>query len=429
MVASKFRKSIRTLRGFLTIPGAISLSGLLVAAGVWYLENYVHADYPDLIPDFLVVEVETARAVFTTSAGASMSALVMVYSIVLLVYTLAASSIGPRLLQRFGDDRISQISVGSLGATFLYSLEALWISRNGVKMDLTVAVGAAYMIVSVLLLLVFVQRVSSRVSIDREAGEIALALDRQVAEALKLSCPILSTQVVLPEGVEHQVLSRGDGYIDAIEPSHLVQAAKAIGATVLFEVRPGDFVIEGQKIAVVFNDSEQILDRQVTDAMPLVMVRTPEGDLRFSVNLLVEIALRALSPGVNDTFTAIACVDRLSAALATARAERLSLGVHLDSAGVARVISPTTTADTLFLEAFPPLRRASRRNGLMCLALQRGIDRMIALAEPDQREAMFKELRLLREEVEASEQLDTDKQDLFDCIERTCTLYERPSDT
>ncbi len=425
MVLSPFRRTIRVLRGFLTIPGAISLSGLLVAIGVWHLEGYLHAAHPGLIPDFLVVQPETARDVFTTSAGASMSALVMVYSIVLLVYTMAASAIGPRLLQRFGDDRVSQVAVGSLGATFLYSLQSLWLIHQE-TLDLTVAVGAAYMIVSVLLLLVFVQRVSTRVSIDQEAAEIALALDRQIDDAIGRSTPALSGDLVLPESSERKVRSPADGYVDAVEPEQLLRASQAIGATVYYDVQPGDFVIAGEPIATVFNDPDQALDSHVIEALPLLSVRTPEGDLRFSVNLLVEIALRALSPGVNDTFTAIACVDRLSAALATARAERLSSGVYLDSEGVARVVSPSLTADTLFLEAFPPLRRAARNNGLMSLALERAISRMIRNAEPDQRGAMVDELRLLAEEAEASGQLPADKRELIGRIEATLERKDRP---
>lgn len=425
MALAPFRRTIRILRGFLTIPGAISFSGLLVAIGVWHLEVYLRAEHPGLVPEFLVVQVETARSVFATAAQASMSALVMVYSIVLLVYTMAASAIGPRLLQRFGDDRVSQVAVGSLGATFLYALQSLWMTRNGEALDLTVAVGAAYMIVSVVLLLLFVQRVSTRVTIDQEAAEIALALDRQIADAIARSTPILSSDLVLPEGEERKALSPGDGYVDTIEPEELLRAAQAVGATVFYDVQPGDFVIKGAPIATVFNDPEQMLDGHVAYALPLLAVRTPEGDLRFSVNLLVEIALRALSPGVNDTFTAIACVDRLSAALATARAEGLSSGVYLDGDGVTRVVSPTITADTLFLEAFPPLRRAARRNGLMSLAIARAISRMIAIAEPNQREAMFIELRLLADEVAASDQLEADKKDLIARIEETLALEER----
>lgn len=419
MLTSRFRTMVRALRGFLTIPGLISLSGLLVAFGVWWVEAHLRAAYPDLLPAVFAVPVDTALDVFATTAGAAISALVMVYSIVLLVYTMAASSIGPRLLQRFGDDRINQVAAGALGATFLYSLGCMWLTRDNGDPDLTVAVAVVYAVVSVLMLLVFVQRVSSRVTIDREAAQISVTLDQQVLHALKRSTPMRSDELVLPEGGEHAVLAAADGYVDAIEPGALLDKTRALGATVIYDVRPGDFVIAGATLATVFNDPGRTLDDAVRNAAPLLDVRTPEGDLRFSVNLLVEIALRALSPGVNDTFTAIACVDRLSAALATARAEALSLGVYLDADGAARVASPTTTADTLFGEAFPPLRRAARRNGLMILALHRAIARMIVAAKPDARDTMTAELRLLAEEVRASDQLDADRDAQVAAIEHT----------
>lgn len=413
------RKLIRATRGFLTIPGLISLSGLLVAAAALHVESYLRAEYPGAVPGWIVVSPETARSIFTTSASASISALVMVYSIVLLVYTMAASAIGPRLLQRFSDDRINQIAVGSLGATFLYALSSDWMSPPGIDRDITVAVSLVSSVISVLLLLLFVQRVSARATIDREAAEISWTLENQIARALQKSTPICSDDLTLPEGPKRRIYARREGYVDTIEPKQLLKPAKATDATVIYDVCPGDFVIEGTPIATVFNDPDGTLDGHVAEAAPLLDVRTPEGDLRFSVNLLVEIALRALSPGVNDTFTAIACVDHLSAALATARSKSLSLGVYLDSDGAVRVASPTITADTLFLEAFPPLRRAARNNGLMVAALHRAIARMIATADKGNRQTMLDELELLVAEIEAGDQLPTDRKRLTTLINET----------
>ena len=180
----KPRAILRSLRGFITIPGTVSLTGIFVVlvvqeTGVWLSRSSWVS-----IPDALDVSLSNARSVLSTVAGAAMSALVMVYSIVLLVYTMAASSIGPRLLQRFSDDRVNQISVGALGATFLYCTFGLWLIRNDVSADLTVAVALVYAAVSVLLLLYFVHRVSLRVTIDHEAAEIAAALDEQIDIAI-----------------------------------------------------------------------------------------------------------------------------------------------------------------------------------------------------------------------------------------------------
>ena len=122
------RAILRSLRSFVTIPGAISLAGMALALVLHAGDHWLGQDA--LIPGAIFVPVETARSVLSTAATAAISALVMVYSIVLLVYTMAASSIGPRLLQRFRDDRINQFAIGMLGATFLYCLTMLWLIRG-----------------------------------------------------------------------------------------------------------------------------------------------------------------------------------------------------------------------------------------------------------------------------------------------------------
>jgi len=130
--------------------------------------------------------------------------------------------------------------------------------------------------------------------------------------------------------------------------------------------------MEGERLATVHGDPDGTLDVAVRAAAPLVKTRTAEDDLRFSVSLLVEVALRALSPGVNDTFTAIACVDRLSASLTRARLRGLRTGGALDGAGRLRVVVPTIDAERLFAEAMPPLRRAARGNAGRRLTGRRG---------------------------------------------------------
>ena len=205
------RELVRYFRGFLTIPAAISLSGLLVAGIVFKTEQAL-ASWGWSASDWLSVSNRTASDVLSAISAASMSALVMVYSIVLLVYTLAAGSIGPRLLQRFGEDRVNQIAVGSLGATFLYSLLILWLIRDDTSVNLAVAIGIVYSIISVLLLLLFVHTVSTRVTIDQEAARISEALDRQVSTAIENSADTPSSEAVPEITRGRQAPSLGFGH-------------------------------------------------------------------------------------------------------------------------------------------------------------------------------------------------------------------------
>lgn len=412
------RDVLRFFRGFLTIPAAISLSGL-VAAGVVFLAERQLANWQWPLPAFLIIPKDTASDVLGAIAAASMSALVMVYSIVLLVYTLAAGSIGPRLLQRFGEDRVNQIAVGSLGATFLYSIFAMWLIRDNASVNLAVGVAMLYSIVSVLLLLLFVHTVSTRVTIDQEAARISEALDRQIDAAIKASAALHSSDIVLPESTSQEVYSSGTGYVNSIEADLLVMAAAHFDVMVVFAVQPGDFLVETEHLAQIIGDAGQEFEAVVQAAAPLIPARDPNGDIRFSVHLLVEIALRALSPGVNDTFTAIVCIDRLSASLSRAWASDLCAGVYRDKAGSVRVVYPSITARSLFLDSMPPLRRAARGNGLVTDAIIRALKRMARAAGKRDCEALVGELEAIADETRQSDMLEVEVQRICERIEDT----------
>ncbi|QFT71433.1 DUF2254 domain-containing protein [Ruegeria sp. THAF33] len=401
------RELVRYFRGFLTIPAAISLSGLVVAGIVFKTEQAL-VTWGWSASDWLSVSNRTASDVLSAISAASMSALVMVYSIVLLVYTLAAGSIGPRLLQRFGEDRVNQIAVGSLGATFLYSLMLLWLVRDDTSVNLAVVVGIIYSIVSVLLLLLFVHTVSTRVTIDQEAARISEALDRQVSTAIENSADIPSSEAIPEKGDKRPVPASGTGYVNSINTEELVRAAKQAGAVVVFDVQPGDFMVPSDILANVHGDIDESLNDLVQAAAPLIPARDPNGDIRFSVHLLVEIALRALSPGVNDTFTAIVCIDRLSASLARAWSSKLCTGVYRDDDGAVRVVYPSITAQSLFHDSMPALRRAARGNGLVTAALIRALVRIAEAAPEKEAWAVVDELTAVRDETRESDMLERD---------------------
>ncbi|NOE20256.1 DUF2254 domain-containing protein [Ruegeria atlantica] len=401
------RELVRYFRGFLTIPAAISLSGLVVAGIVFKTEQAL-VTWGWSASDWLSVSNRTASDVLSAISAASMSALVMVYSIVLLVYTLAAGSIGPRLLQRFGEDRVNQIAVGSLGATFLYSLMILWLVRDDTSVNLAVVVGIIYSIVSVLLLLLFVHTVSTRVTIDQEAARISEALDRQVSTAIENSADIPSSEAIPEKGDKRPVPASGTGYLNSINTEELVRAAKQAGAVVVFDVQPGDFMVPSDILANVHGDCNESLNDLAQAAAPLIPARDPNGDIRFSVHLLVEIALRALSPGVNDTFTAIVCIDRLSASLARAWSSKLCTGVYRDDDGAVRVVYPSITAESLFHDSMPALRRAARGNGLVTAALIRALVRIAEAAPEKEAWAVVDELTAVRDETRESDMLERD---------------------
>lgn len=397
----------RPLRGFITVPGAVSLAGIGLSLVTIWADNHFH----DVSRVFGLspFSSEVASAVLSTLAGAAMTALSLVYSIVLVVFTLAAGNIAPRLLDRFSDDRTNQIAVGALGALFLHSLLSL-AAQDGRPAFLTVAVAIALAVLSVLLLLLFVDKVARRVTIDEEISAIADALDKSFARRAELTSSVRRADVVRPAGRELRLSASRSGYITEIDYPELARRANAHMAFVDLLARPGDHVLKGDPLAQVIASDPAAMADHVLDLVVIAGRRTSQDDIRFSINLLMEIALRALSPGVNDSFTAIACVDRLASSFAAVAEKDFGDGVYADEEGAARVVSPAESIGGLLTGAFGPLRRASRNNILVGQTILRALSRLALRLQGEDRDAAEAEIALMREEVDRSDFLSVDKE-------------------
>ncbi len=403
------------VRGFMTVPGLISLGGVLLAIAMLLLDRTIsqHGGLP--YPELTAIPIGNARPILTTVAASSMAALSLVYSSVLVVFTLAAGNIGPRLLLRFARDRTNQIAVGTLGGTFLYSLIILRNQYDDIPVDISVNVALLLAALCVIMLLFFVNTAAKRVTIDEEVANIGNALDDELAKAIAANTPLDRENIVRPLGKEFTVASKGDGYINRIAFAEIARLASKNDAYVDFDVIPGDYVIKGQKLATIFAAEPAAMAAHLFRNMSLGRARTSDADLAFSVNLLVEIALRALSPGTNDTFTAIACVDRLSASLAHVRRTGLSTTVYNGPDGAARVTAPGLSVNELIETAFDPLRRAARGNLHIVMALGR-----IGMGEYRQGEdAIRQQLELVRAGIHESDTLDADKATIDRLIDET----------
>ncbi len=389
------------VRGFVTVPGGITLTGLATAILCFWFDPAAQD-----LTGAASFSTEVARAVLSTLTGAAMTALSLVYSMVLVVFTLAAGTIAPRLLERFAKDRTNQVAVGSLGALFLHSLASL--SMTDGPLLLPVVVAGILALHAILFLLFFVDRVSRRITIDEEVSEIAAELDRQLARTAARSSGLSDDEIVLPHGPEAEIRAARSGYVVRIDTATLVPLAARHAVLADFIVGPGDPVLQGDVIGRIVGRDAGIVAEDAKPSIVIADKRTADGDLRFSVNLLVEIALRALSPGVNDSFTAIACIDRLIASFAAAVDRGLTPGVFCDADGAVRVIVPKTDIADLIATAFDPIRRNSVGNGLVSEALIAALCRLLPRLKAGGQAAAERQIALVLEAAAASGMLAED---------------------
>jgi len=298
---------------------------------------------------------EGARSVLATVASSTITVGGVVFSITIVTLTLASSQFGPRLLRNFLNDRGIQLVLGVFVATFLYCLLVLRAVRGTDEITmvpfLSVTCGVALAVVSVGFLIYFIHHISTSIVaenvIARVAGELHWNIARLYPEALAdaegaEAGPAPENPFELAGA--RPVLSRHSGFIQAIALENLVGLAKEQNLTLRLLFRPGAFVAESSVLAEV-QPSDRLTEEteaKILEAVFLGPDRTPTQDIEYSIDQLVEVAVRALSPGVNDPFTANTCLEWLGAALIQLAQRKMPSRWVYDQGGQLRVVTSAT---------------------------------------------------------------------------------------
>jgi len=347
------------------------------------------ADGSDAVPrhDLLAIDADAARDLLGAVAGGTATMMTLTYTLTLLIFTLAAGQLGPRLLDSFYDNRVNQITITVIGSTFVFALVSLWLVRDGHEAGLATGLATILSLLSVMTLIYFVHDVARRVLIDNEIALTAKRLRMAIEAAFRSPETDPQGTATLPErdpGAAQIVLARDTGYLRSIEIDELVRELAKHDAAVEILVAPGEYMIERMPVALVqragtVEDWARLLDARLA----LGRSRSSEGDILFSVNLLVEIALRALSPGVNDSYTAVCAVDHLSGAFGELLRRKPASPIYLDDDGIARVTATVLTVDEIVDTAFHPIRRNAAGNILVSCAMIDAIRRLIAVSDAE----------------------------------------------
>lgn len=295
---------------------------------------------------------EGARLLLSTVAGAIISVAATTFSITIAVLSFTSSQFGPRLLRGFLRDTSNQLVLGTFVATFLYCLLVLKTIRGPSEgtfvPHIAVTVGVLFAIVSICMLIFFIHHVSSSIQasriIENVANELSSAIERLFPEKIGLGmdcardAPGASD---LRSESATRVIADFSGYLQAINGDRLLDCAVRHGVVVHLACKPGDFVARGSTIALLAPGEgaggDTIAD--VTQAFTFGEERTAAQDCEFLFLQLVEVAVRALSPGINDPFTAHMCLDRIGAGLCRLAGRAFPSPFRHDGQGSLRVVA------------------------------------------------------------------------------------------
>lgn len=389
----------RTRTSYWFVPAVMTLGTIGLGLGLGALDQALQARDRYTAATWLWTGgPEGARMLLGTAAGALITVIGTVFSITIVALTLASNTFGPRLLRNFIRDRGNQVVLGVFTATFVYCLLVLRSVRGGDDAPfvpyVSITVALALVLVNVGVLIFFIHHVAMSIQADQVIAVASRDLEHAIGEFLaragEPSEPSESDPSVAPDerdgldvrGPGLALTSRHGGYLQAIDEDRLLAALSRRQAVTRLAFRPGQFIVEGAEIARVWlPGGGDALDEpcigELRETFLIEDRRTPMQDLEFSIHQLVEIAARALSPGINDPFTAATCIDWLGEGLCKLAARELPDARRRDEDGTLRIVGRPFTFAGVVDAAFDPMRQNAAQNPYVLIRL---MDALLTLA-------------------------------------------------
>jgi uncharacterized membrane protein len=316
---------------------------------------------------------DAARQILTTIAAAIITVVGVVFSIVIVALTLTSTQFGPRMLRNFIRDPGTQVTLGTFVATFVYAIATLGAigqeSRGNFVPHISITVTLALMVVDLGVLIYFINHIATQIQLPQViasiAKDLARAIDMQAGNAAATKAAPSATATLAALSADSEtggvVAAPRSGYLQFIDRRTLVRIASDADVLIQMMYRPGHFLVQGYPYAAVWPaERADKVARELARSHVTGPYRTLAQDVSFGLDQLVEIALRALSPAVNDTFTAITCIDWIGDSLCQVTGNWQPMHVYCDAGHRVRVITTEPTYQRLVARSFEKIRQAGR---------------------------------------------------------------------
>ncbi len=367
---------------FWFIPANLSVLAILAAFAILELDLLIArgADDGYLLP--LQMPVESARLVLSTIAGSMITVASLVFSLTLVALTLVSQQLGPRALLHFMDDRPTQIVLGLFIATFLFALVVLTrldaeVTR-GLVPGLAVIAAVALSVVALGMVIHFIHHIATRIQADVLIAELGADFRHaaqtfvsrgEAEDAFAYDAERENLLGWFEKASSRQVALENSGYLLRFDTGAMCRLARDHQLVLRVEARPGAFVLAGHPVITAAPTGESEPDDEtlslLRDRLTVGSRRTPQASIEFDLKALVEVGLRALSPGINDPYTAASCVDRLADGIRVLMGRETEQRVTRDDDGDVRIIHMPEPFERNLSLAFDPITNAGQDNAIV----------------------------------------------------------------
>jgi uncharacterized membrane protein len=393
------------------VPATMTGAAITLAFVMVWLDRGTSDDYE---PWFFLYSggAEGARSVLSTIAGSMITVAGVVFSSTVVALSFASSHLGPRLLRNFMRDRGNQIVLGTFISTFVYCLLVLRTvseSGDGFVPHLGVTAGLFLAMASLAVLIYFIHHVARSLQADFVISIVAEELDRSIARLYpgEMGEDAPAGRLAEMEEREQQLDAEKSvqaalpvsGYLHGLDVETLIELAVSEELVIRLLTRPGRYIHDGTPAAEIWpvERATQEVTKKLSSAFLLGRTRTSQQDVEFAINQLVEVALRALSPSINDPFTAITCIDRLSTGLLHLMRRNFPTRYRMTSEGRLAVIADRSDFDGVVDAAFHQIRQAGAGLPAVTIYLIESLTVLLQHATTDeQRRALTRHVDLVR---------------------------------
>ncbi len=382
---------------FWFLPTLIVLGSVALAASIIAIDFNIEMPFLARWPFLLGAGAAGSRGVLLAVASSMITVAGVVFSMTIVALSLTCSQYSSRVLRNFMSNRVNQTVLGVFVGIFAYCLVVLRTIRAGDEgvfvPSLAVMVGLLLAFVGIGFLIYFIHHIS----VSIQASSIIAAITKEtisVADQLyppgereETDCDLSDKLLSGLEGQSwHPVMAKATGYIQTVDEKALLSLASKLGTIIRMDRATGDFAIEGTPLAsiTILTESEEETALNLNSAYVIDSRRSIEDDVGLGIRQIVDVALKSLSSGVNDTTTAVMCVDALTAILVRLAAREFPRAYRFDQNQL-RVITGKQSFENFLNDAFDQLRQNAQGNVAVLSRLLQALETIAKITESSER--------------------------------------------
>jgi len=370
--------------GFWLVPGAVAASLAVLAFALVELDRAVGND---AVSFAFGGDASAARSILQTIAGSLITVAGLTFSLTVVVLSLVSGQFTPRSIPAFLADRVTQVTAGAFIGIFTYCLIVLRTVRDeedggqdGFVPELAITTSVGLAVLAVGLLLFFIHHLG----VSIQASSIVARIGKETLERIDTLPDEPAGDAAEPPGSPGVVASGRTGYVRHVALDQLAERTDGVCEHVRVCVTPGDFVTERDALAEIWPQRAAAdAERHVRGSITIGIERDLRQDVLYGVRQLAEIAMKGLSPGVNDPATAVSAFGYLRAILERLAEQPLPAVIRRD-----RAVAPLRSFEDYVQGAFEQVGRYASRDASVVVSLLDALAAVADTARPDRPERL-----------------------------------------